>query len=175
MIVFVAGIHGVGKTHLAAPLAEQLGLRHSTASQLIREERGSQSWGKDKRVSDVDGNQAALISAVTRIKAGGQSLLLDGHFVLRDENGAYMPIPESVFRALQVDAILLLECNVEVISARLMERDDHSWSVADLASLASYENSHAVRVASALGLPLRVLSAPSAAEFRGAVKSLLGN
>ena len=40
MTIFVAGIHGVGKTFLAQPAAARLGMRYATASQLIREERG---------------------------------------------------------------------------------------------------------------------------------------
>ena len=65
MIVFVGGIHGVGKTYLGEPVAKTLGVRHATASQLIREERGLQSWGSDKRVSDINDNQRALVSAMS--------------------------------------------------------------------------------------------------------------
>ncbi|PUA17322.1 ATP-binding protein [Glaciimonas sp. PCH181] len=173
MIIFVAGIHGVGKTYLAAPIAKQLGIRHATASQLIREERGGQSWGKDKQVSEVDDNQTALISAVSRLKESDPSLLLDGHFVLRGEHGVHIPIAEKVFRCLRIDAVLLLECDVEVISVRLSERGDHSWNVADLASFAIAEAAHANRVATMLGLPLQIMRTPNPAQFKEVVEALL--
>jgi len=44
MTIFVAGIHGVGKTYVAKPVAQRLGLRYATASQLIREERCRETW-----------------------------------------------------------------------------------------------------------------------------------
>jgi adenylate kinase len=172
MIIFVAGIHGVGKTYLSVPTAQELGIKHATASQLIREERGMQSWEQNKRVSEVDENQIALISAVRRINASRQSLLLDGHFVLRGDQGIYIPIAEKVFRELKVDAVLLLEANAQVISNRLTDRGDHSWSVADLMSFATNEAAHAVNISSTLGLPLRILQTPSSAEFKDAVVSL---
>ena len=44
MVIFLAGVHGVGKTFLGKPVAESLGFKHATASDLIREELGGQSW-----------------------------------------------------------------------------------------------------------------------------------
>ncbi len=55
----------------------------------------------NKLVSEVDGNHSSLISAVGKIKARHQSLLLDGHFVLRGDQGGHIPIAEEVFRELR--------------------------------------------------------------------------
>jgi adenylate kinase len=174
VIIFVAGIHGVGKTYLSVPIARQTGIRHATASQLIREERGMQSWGQDKRVSEVDDNQAALISSVGRIIVSGQTLLLDGHFVLRGGNGSDITIPEAVFRDLRVDAVLLVEGDVEVISRRLTARGDYSWNLDELVSLAIKEAAHALSITSALGIPLRVMKNPDLECFKNAVQEILG-
>lgn len=87
MNIFVAGVHGVGKTYLASRLPSTLGLIHTSASKLIKEERAMPSWGVDKRVSDVDANQIALAAAVKRHNDAGVQLLLDGHFVLLNNNG----------------------------------------------------------------------------------------
>ena len=95
MTLFIAGIHGVGKTYLAQPAAMRLGMHYATASQLIREERGLSSWNANKLVDSVAENQAALISAVRRIKNEDRSLLLDGHFVLRTAVGAHERLPEA--------------------------------------------------------------------------------
>ncbi|MBK5007366.1 AAA family ATPase [Pseudomonas sp. S32] len=83
MIVFVAGVHGVGKTHLCQALATKTGLRHATASQLIREATQSVSWKNDKVVTDIESNQDALIVAVDEIMQHEDVLILDGHFVLK--------------------------------------------------------------------------------------------
>jgi adenylate kinase len=57
MTIFIAGIHGVGKTYLAKQAASEMGLKYATASQLIREERGHASWDSNKRVDEVENNQ----------------------------------------------------------------------------------------------------------------------
>lgn len=175
MIIFVAGIHGVGKTFLGAPAAQQLGIRHATASQLIREERGLQSWGLDKRVSGLDENQAALISATKRLRCRGQRLLLDGHFVLRGTNGEFNEIDPQVFRDLQIGAVLLLEANIDVVIERLGVRGDTSWTSSELRTLAEREETHARRVSSALGIAFRSLHTPSKSQFGKMVEMILGN
>jgi adenylate kinase len=94
---------------------------------------------------------------------------------LRGEYGVHIPIAEKVFRDLRVDAILLLEGDAEVISVRLTERGDHSWNVAGLVSFATAEVTHATSVASALGLPLRLMRTPNLAQFKEAVEALLSS
>lgn len=175
MIIFVAGIHGVGKTFLGAPAAQQLGIRHATASQLIREERGLQSWGADKRVSGLDENQAALISATRRLHYSGQQLLLDGHFVLRGTNGEFNEIDPQVFRDLQIGAVLLLEADIDVVIERLGARGDTSWTSSELRTLAECEETHARRVSSALGIAFRNLHTPSKSQFGEMVEMIIGN
>lgn len=173
MIVFMGGIHGVGKTYLGAPAAQHLGIRHATASQLIREERGLQTWGADKRVAGVDENQAALVSATTRLRVEGQRLLLDGHFVLRGINGSFSEVDVQVFRDLQIGAVLLLATEPDVVLNRLRERGDHSWSELELRLFADCEEAHARRVSEELCLPLRHLVSPTREEFVSALRVVL--
>ena len=71
MTTFIAGIHGAGKTHLAKPAAARLAMTYATASQLIRDERGRASWSMSKVVDELAENQAALVAAVSRVKATG--------------------------------------------------------------------------------------------------------
>ncbi len=173
MIVFVGGIHGVGKTYLGAPAAKHLGIRHATASQLIREERGLQTWGSDKRVNGIDENQAALISAATRLRAEGQRLLLDGHFVLRGTDGRFTEVDIQVFRDLRIGAVVLLAADVDVVIGRLRERGDHSWAEHELRELSEYEEARARRVSNELGLPLKYLMSPNRDEFVTALSDIL--
>ncbi|MBK8762004.1 MAG: AAA family ATPase [Sulfuritalea sp.] len=173
MIVFVGGIHGVGKTYLGAPAAKHLGIRHATASQLIREERGLQTWGADKRVAGIDENQAALVSATTRLRTDGQRLLLDGHFVLREANGSFAKVDVQVFRDLQIGAVLLLATDLDVVLNRLHERGDHSWSESELRTFADHEEIHARRISAELCLPLRRLVSATHEEFLSALRVAL--
>ncbi len=173
MIIFIGGVHGVGKTYLGAPAAQSLGLRHATASQLIREERGLQSWDAYKRVEGVAENQAALIAATRRLHSMGEKLLLDGHFVLRGTNGEINEIESTVFHDLKIGAVLLLHASADVVFERLRARGDQSWTEPELRILAEKEEAHARRVASELGISFTHLNSPNLSEFRAALGEIL--
>ena len=172
MTTFIAGIQGVGKTYLAKPAATRLGMTYATASQLIREERGRATWSVSKLVDEVAQNQAALLAAVGRIKAGGESLLLDGHFVLRKATNEHERLPEAVFRDLGCTAVVLLGSSAQVVRNRLSDRGDDSWSEAEVIAFARAEADHAVSVCALLAVPLITLDAPTPAEFEAVLVGL---
>lgn len=171
MNIFVAGIHGVGKTYLASSLPAGCGLLHTSASKLIKEELTLPDWSSDKRVSDVDRNQVALAKAVSRYNANGTALLLDGHFVLLDAASEFAPLGVEVFKSLNLSAVLLIEADPKVVEARVQDRDnlrrDSKW----LAAFMRAERSQAEAVCQELDIPLCILESPSLAEFALAIAS----
>lgn len=173
MTIFVAGMHGVGKTFLAKPASERLGLLHASASQLIREERGADSWGANKRVDGIDENQRALIAAVSRIRATGRMLLLDGHFVLRGSDGEPVLLSPKVFADLGCLGVVLLEASVEQIAPRLQARGDDSWTLPEIARFTESERTHAERVCSHLKVQYRKIKSPTPACFDETIAALL--
>ncbi|MFZ5566980.1 MAG: ATP-binding protein [Pseudomonadota bacterium] len=164
MTIFVAGVHGAGKTFATKPACQKLGLVHATASQLIKQERGQTTWNGAKIVSDVDQNQAALISAARRIRESGATLVLDGHFVLRRAPGDHERLPIDVFRALDCSSILLIRSPVAVLLERLHARLDTSWTEAELLEFSMAEDVHGAEVAEVLRIPLKILDSPSVLE-----------
>jgi len=172
MTIFVAGVHGAGKTFATKPACQKLGLVHATASQLIREERGQATWDGTKMVSDVDQNQAALISAARRIRESGATLVIDGHFMLRRAPGIHERLPIDVFRALECSSVLLIRSPVPVLLERLHARQDMSWTESELANFSAAEDAHSVEVAEVLGIPFRALDSPTALEVEIWLKRL---
>lgn len=164
MTIFVAGVHGAGKTFATKPACQKLGLLHATASQLIKDERGRTTWDNGKVVSDVDQNQAALISAARRIRESGTTLVIDGHFVLRRAPGEHERLPVDVFRALECSSVLLIRSPVPVLLERLRARQDTSWTDSELAEFDRAEDAHSAEVAGALGIPWKSLDSPSPLE-----------
>ncbi|NMX59076.1 ATP-binding protein [Pseudomonas sp. WS 5146] len=173
MNVFVAGIHGVGKTHLASRIPASLGLTHTSASKLIKEERAMPTWGSDKRVSQVDANQVALATAVSRHNGGGFYLLLDGHFVLLNKKGDFQPLEVDVFRALNLKGVILLEATPETVALRIQDRDGRNADLSHIAGFLSAERAQAQKICDALDIPLRVLEQPSLETFTEEIRAIL--
>ena len=80
-MIFVSGIHGVGKTYFCNMIKEKLGIRNFSASQLIAEKR-KRNFSVDKCVSDIDDNQLFLLDAINELRQAGEEFILDGHFCL---------------------------------------------------------------------------------------------
>lgn len=168
MLIFLAGAHGVGKTFLGKPVAESLGIRHATASTLIREEMGSSNWDADKRVMDSAANQEALIAAVARISSSEPHLIIDGHFVLRDVEGNLDPLPATVFSRLGLGAVVLIEAPADVVLRRLGDRGA-SQTLHSIEELAYAEFRHGEYVCRQLGLPFYRLILPNEQELQDVV------
>jgi adenylate kinase len=172
MNIFVAGIHGVGKTYLASRLPEGHGLLHTTASKLIKEERALPDWSADKRVVDVDENQIALAKAVTRQNAKGAALLLDGHFVLLSGTGEFVSLGAEVFNALNLSGVLLIEADPIVVEHRVQNRDNLQHDSDWIKAFMDLEHSQAKAVCQELEVPLNILVSPNDAEFAAAIASM---
>jgi adenylate kinase len=159
-VIFLAGVHGVGKGFLGTLVANLLEISHLTASQLIREEKGQTSWGVDKRVAELDDNQIALICAVARRRKADRDILLDGHFVLRNSAGKLIQLPKDVFSDLKLSAVILLTEDSEIIAKRLLDRDGLVVSAESILELASEESTHANEVCQRLEIPIFILHKP---------------
>jgi adenylate kinase len=172
MNIFVAGIHGVGKTYLASRLPASSGLLHTSASKLIKEELALPDWSPDKRVSDVERNQLALAQAVARHNANGTALLLDGHFVLLNTVGEFVQLGVDVFKTLNLSAVLLIEADLKVVEVRVHSRDDLQRDSEWLTEFMRKERSQAEAVCRDLSAPLLILVSPSIMQFAAAIDSL---
>lgn len=174
MNIFVAGIHGVGKTYLASQVAIAIDMTHTSASKLIKEERSLSTWANDKRVSDVAENQRALADAVRRHNELGARLLLDGHFVLVGQSGELIRLEVDVFLNLNLTGVILIEASTQVVSQRIADRDQRQVSLDHLETFMNAEREQAEKVCAELYLPLAILDSPTPEEFVRAVNHLSG-
>jgi adenylate kinase len=172
-MLFVAGIHAVGKTFLLRPTCESLGIRHATASQLIKEQRGMASWGNSRQVDDIDENQQALISAVARLEKQKVEIVLDGHFVLRRSVNSHEKISPDIFSRLMITGVVLIEAPAAIVLERLLQRGDATWSVDEIALFAQKELEHAKYVSDHLRVPFVSLNMPSSSTFEATLKEML--
>lgn len=158
-VIFVAGIHAVGKSTACKAVSDEFGIPHYTASQIIRTEKTSAISVNSKLVDDVAENQRLLIQGVSRILSDGH-FLLDGHFTMRRKSdGDIEPIHVDVFRELNVGGVVLFVDQPEKISRRMHDRDGSLQSVGRHQDHQNAEIAHANHVASMLDLPIAILQA----------------
>ncbi|MGO4416888.1 ATP-binding protein [Cupriavidus sp. KB_39] len=160
-VVFVGGVHGVGKTTACEQVSRAYGCIHISASDLIRRERADAIAANEKQVNDIDGNQELLVRGFRRFRDSydGRCILLDGHFALRDGIGDIQRLPLKVFRALAPDHLICFEDEPAAIADRMRQRDLSKVEVDLVSSLQHQELLHAGDVALDLEIPLTVLHA----------------
>lgn len=159
-VIFVAGVHAVGKTTACTHAARALRLVHFTASGLIKAEKASAIPETGKVVADIEGNQKLLIRGVQRaLLANSGRIILDGHFTLSTVNGEIEAIGIDVFRALVLDHVVVYHDEPAAIAARLSQRDGAIRHADAIAHHQDAELATARAVTAELGIPLRLLSA----------------
>jgi adenylate kinase len=159
--VFLAGVHGVGKSYLGERAAAGAGYVSVSASKLISEERQQVSWTVDKRVTDADANQQALITAVTRRNKAGERLLIDGHFVLFGTDREIIMLDINVFADLNLAHIILVETSAQVAFERSRIRGTSYRTHDEVSRMMQAEQAHAKAVAAALRIDIVVLFSPT--------------
>lgn len=154
-MIFISGVHGVGKSYFCNRVKEATGIECYSASSLIKE-RKKQAFSADKRVADIDENQLYLLAAVDDLRASVGEFLLDGHFCLLNTDGVITRISLDTFTTLQPEAIVLLTEAPEIIAKRRQERDGVDHKASDIKAFQDEEISYAKEVAELLQVPLKI-------------------
>ncbi|NXZ87924.1 AAA family ATPase [Serratia fonticola] len=170
MLVFIAGVHGVGKGYLCAQAEKELEFSHKSASELIRE-FGNIKFEKDKLTNDIDNNQLILLNALEQLKKNGSNILLDGHFTLLGKDGEINTLSANIFEGMSLDGIILVMEPAQVIRERIKSRDGIEIEY-DLDNLLKSELINAREISSKLGVKLIELNSPSKEDFITALKNL---
>lgn len=152
-LVFVGGIHGVGKSRICTALAQQLGVETITASTLIRQVR-QQPTDAAKRVGDMAGNQDALCQALASYRPLSGALILDGHCCLLDAQQQVIEVPLTTFSTMAPRAMVLIHDTIPAIQQRLNARDGLAFDATVLDTFQHAELRHANAICAALAIPL---------------------
>ncbi|MED4013782.1 ATP-binding protein [Priestia aryabhattai] len=151
-ILFIGGIHGVGKTTVCRDLSNIYSLTYLSASEIISKVR-KEEFTKNKKIDNIDQNQSILIDALDQYTSEEGWVILDGHFCLLDKYGVIQRIPTCTFSDLLPKAIIIFIDDVKEISIRLKERDDNVLSVEYLHEFQKKEVNHAFYIAEKLSVP----------------------
>ncbi len=151
-IIFVGGIHAVGKGVICKELAEKFNFEHLSASQVLKWNEISDL--KNKKVKNFATNQERLLANLNQIIEPNKKYLLDGHFTLLNSNGEPKKIDESTFTGIQPKSIILLTCEPEIIYERLKQRDNSNYQLSILKKMQQMEIEHANYISKKLKIPL---------------------
>ncbi|WP_339273424.1 ATP-binding protein [Paenibacillus sp. FSL W8-0426] len=154
-IVFVGGIHGVGKTCLCKEISKEFDTPHFSASDLIRKQKEEEARSV-KNVTDVKGNQDALIMAINKFVTDILVFLLDGHFCIINKEGKVERIPQDTFERMEISCLLVLIDDPEEIQKRLKKRDSRDYSIDLLDKFQTEELEYARQLSETLMLPLLI-------------------
>lgn len=152
-MIFVSGVHGVGKSFFCNMVKNTIGIESYSASKLIEQKKNA-AFSQDKLIPDIDDNQPYLLQAVNELKESGVNFILDGHFCLLNSLGEITRISLDTFQALNPDAILLLMEKPDVIAARRKERDGIDASRQSIEAFQQEECFYAKEVAANIGAKL---------------------
>lgn len=154
-IIFVSGIHGVGKTYFCNMIKEELGIKNYSASQLIARRR-EEDFPADKFVSDITDNQMLLLDAINELRQAGEEFILDGHFCLLNEEGIITRISMETYTLLKPDMMILLMESPKIIAARRFQRDGIRQDECTVNDFQEAEKAYATEIARQLNIPLEI-------------------
>jgi len=156
-IIFIGGIHGVGKTTLCRKISKKIPLKHYSASELISKLK-CENIGKDKRVSNVIENQNILLESIDRYLTDEEYYLLDGHFCLLNSKEHIVPVPFNTFSLLGLKAIIVLVDEESQILKRLANRDARCYPISLIKEFQEKEIYYAEEVAKRIGVTCKIIN-----------------
>lgn len=164
-VVFVSGVHGVGKGYLCSQINNEIKLPVFSASALIKSVKNKEI-DINKKVVDSDDNQNHLIKALSSLNVDSKHIILDGHFCLFDGEKV-IKISIDIFESLPIEAIITMTDLPEKIHSRLQSRDGESLDISVIDQLQNEEIALSEFVAQHLGVPYH--SCPFG-EYNNAIK-----
>lgn len=153
--IFIAGVYGTGKSTMCSTLSKMLHIPAFSAGDLISSING-EKYGANKAVTDKDGNQALLVERVQQLFKKNEKIIIAGHFCIFNTDAGIEILPESVYHALNISQIILLETNTKTIISNLRRRDGRDYSLKSISKLIEKERQQSGRIAEQLNCPLSI-------------------
>ncbi|MDB1689881.1 ATP-binding protein [Enterococcus casseliflavus] len=159
--IFFAGVHGVGKTTLLEVVKEHTSIVSFQISDLIRLS-GNNIPSSEKRTNEIDVNQQLWVRRLKQIDfPENLPIVLDGHFVLLDQDNSINELDFSFFQEVNLSKIILKKESPEIICQRLQIRDSTSWNIDFVREFQNREEKQVLKFAQNNNIPLFVYDSDS--------------
>lgn len=148
-LIFISGVHGVGKSTLCEQLNKHVKLPAYSCSDLIK--KNSSYVEKSKFIGDeLKDNQSALLKGLKSLR--GQSILLDGHFCLLGDNSNIIELEYGIFDDIAPSVIINVIAEASQIHERLKMRDGRAMDISLIEKLQDQECFHAHNFGNSRGI-----------------------
>lgn len=151
-IIFIGGVHGVGKGHICQIIKSNVNIIHLTASEVLKWKDISEI--DNKLVQDINETQDLLIVNLEKIVEEDKLYLLDGHYCLLNKNGESERVPFKTFEDLNLSRIIIVFEDAKTIKKRLEIRDGKDYDLEQLNDFQNMEITYAKELSRKLNLPL---------------------
>jgi len=152
-IIFIGGIHGVGKTTLCNQILKKIDINYYSASSLIKRLNKDSINDKNKNVANINKNQDRLITAIDGYVDRAKECLIDGHFCLFDLDQKITKVSEKVFKKINPSSIVVVYDNVKNIRHKNNDRDTIDYDEKLLDNFQSQELVYSKYIAEKLKIP----------------------
>lgn len=158
-IIFIGGIHGVGKSTFAREISSKNNIPFYSSSELISKLKGE--IFTNKWTTNISSNQELLIESIKKTFIEKKVYMLDGHFCLLNNNEQISRIPIETYKGIGIDYIIVLVDKETNIFDRLKERDDIEYNIELIESFQKEETEYAKKVAMELKIPIKFINITS--------------
>lgn len=150
-LIFIGGIHGVGKGTICNKICKQTDFVHITASEILKWNEISRP--DNKKVENIQNTQDRLIAGLDKVLKKNENYLLDGHFCLFNSEGQVEKVPMETFEKIAPKLIVIVIAKIDLIKERLEKRDNKKYDFDLLKSMQTFEKEHAQKISSKLNVP----------------------
>lgn len=163
-IIFIGGIHGVGKSTYCQNVIDRYAIVHISCSSVLKWQ--PENIECSKSVKDISKNQNQLVLNLKSIIQPHIKYILDGHFCLLKNGSSIEKISLSIFQDINPVAIAILSEDIKTICKRLEKRDDNKYSADLLDEMHKIEMEHGSWVANKLNIPFFSIQNTGSNEFK---------
>ncbi|HIB8180665.1 TPA: ATP-binding protein [Elizabethkingia anophelis] len=151
-IIFVGGVHGVGKGKICSELKLKTKLIHLTASEVLKWRDISDK--NNKLVENISRTQDLLVDNLRKIIKENNTYLLDGHYCLFDKNGNINRIPFKTFELLNPLKLIFIYEDSKIIRERLENRDRVKYNIEKIDFFQNMEKQYSYELSKIMKIPL---------------------
>jgi adenylate kinase len=154
-IIFIGGIHGVGKSTICQHICRELNMEYLSASEILKWKDINEDV-KNKKVENIPFTQDRLITGLKNTLQEDKNYLLDGHYCLLNKDNEVVNISLDTFKQINPITLVLILGDITEIKKRLEIRDNKPYEYELLEHLQNSELTYAKYLSETLGLALNI-------------------